>query len=792
MGKRRVEVVIAGDASSLNRAFGSAGKSASLFSKSLKFAGAYIGIQQLSRGFTSIVTQAADFEKTLSVLQATSDATGAQMKQVSSTAMKLGSDIRLPGTSASDAASAMLELSKGGLSVKQSMDAARGTLQLSAAAQMENADAARVVADALNAFSLSGEQAGRVADLLAASANATTASMPEMADALKQSSAVAKQLHVPIGDTVTALGLLANAGIKGSDAGTSLKTMLLRLSAPAANASKMMKQLGVTSFDAHGKMLPLPVIADDYRKALSGLSDKQKAAALNTIFGTDAIRAANVILGKGAPAFEKMSKAVNKQGVAAQLAAAQNKGFTGAMDAFKSTMSTLAIQLGTTWLPRLTQLMLALSQMASWLGVHVPAAWERMKSAGQTAVTWFKANLLPTFQAAVERIKAVWRFMGDDIMRVARTVFANMLNIIRPALLTISAVFKAIGALIRGDWGALWGAVKGIVSNGLHTVIALIKGAASAVLAAARFVGTMIWQGVKAGVAKLAQLHAELIRMVGSAIKAVASWALGAAADIGRAIGQGVLNGVKSMAGAVAGAVQDMASGALSKAKSFLHINSPSKVFSREVGAPITEGIAHGIMSKAPMVSTAIDKLLRKMKGKLSAQSRLSIAELTFGTDDDLAALKRVAKVAEAQLRSALKSGKQDKIQEAAGNLKGVRDQLAQLQGDRRDTKLQAAVDMAKLTAGTTDDVRAMRAMEKSLVARLAEATRRKDYSGQSQIAQALLGLRGELSSINGGPGGGGDVNVTINGSGFDSTDPRQLAASISWWQRASAVGAVA
>ena len=275
--------------------------------------------------------------------------------------------------------------------------------------------------------------------------------MTEMADALKQSSAVAAQLHVPLGDTVTALGLLANAGIKGSDAGTSLKTMLLRLAAPGGDAAKMMEKLGVSTFDAHGKMRPMPAIAEDYRKALSGLSDEQKANALNTIFGSDAVRAASVVFGKGSSAFEKMSKAVNQQGVASKLAAAQNKGFAGALDAFKSTMSTLAIQLGTTWLPRLTQLMLALSQMASWLGVHVPAAWERMKSAGQTAVNWFKTNLLPTISAAVDNIKTVWRGMGDDNMRGAETIFRVLLSIVRPALLAVGGVFKAVGTMRRGE-----------------------------------------------------------------------------------------------------------------------------------------------------------------------------------------------------------------------------------------------------------------------------------------------------------------------------------------------------
>ena len=257
------------------------------------------------------------------------------MEQVGTLAKALGNDIKLPGVSASDAAEAMTELAKGGLTVHDSMKAVRGTLQLATAAQVNNAEAATITADALNAFGLSGSKAGKVANLLAASANASTAEIQDMALGMKAASAVFVQGHQSITNLTTLLGLMANAGIKGSDAGTSLKTIMLSLMAPTDKGAAAMKSLGINVRDASGHMLPMRNLIQIFTERLGKIGNAQRDAALKTIFGSDAIRAANIILMHGTAAWDKMREAVSKQGAAAALAAAQSKGFNGAMENFK-------------------------------------------------------------------------------------------------------------------------------------------------------------------------------------------------------------------------------------------------------------------------------------------------------------------------------------------------------------------------------------------------------------------------------------------------------------------------
>jgi TP901 family phage tail tape measure protein len=304
----------------------------------------------------SSVRKAAEFEQTLNVLKETSGATDRQMKAVSKTALKLGADTKLPATSAKDAADAMLQLSKGGLSVRQTMGAARGVLQLSAAAQISNADAAEVAADALNAFGLKGREAVRVADLLAAAANATTTDIPPLASALQQSAASAHALGIPIEDLVTMLGQLANAGIKSSDSGTSVKTMLQALTPNSRRAAEMMDKLNVSAFDQAGRFVGMPKLIGQFTQGLRGLSQEQRAVAIETIFGSDASRAANIILGQSVEKHRQLKQRVTESGAAADLAAAQTKGAKGATEAFNSAVDTLQVSLGLALLPTLTQL----------------------------------------------------------------------------------------------------------------------------------------------------------------------------------------------------------------------------------------------------------------------------------------------------------------------------------------------------------------------------------------------------------------------------------------------------
>jgi TP901 family phage tail tape measure protein len=234
------------------------------------------------------------------------------------------------------------------------MDAARGVLQLSAAAQIGNAQAAEITANALNTFGLAGTDATRVANLLAGGANASSAEITDMAAAIQMSGSVAASMGVPIEDLTTAIALMANAGIAGSDAGTSLKTMLMRLGAPTNEAAALMRDLGVNVFDASGTMLPMEQIIGQFSGALGGMTMEQRNAALATLFGADAIRAANVVLMGGTDAFNAMETAVTAEGQAQALAAAQTSGFQGSLDGLRSTVETVLLTVGTPFLTMLT------------------------------------------------------------------------------------------------------------------------------------------------------------------------------------------------------------------------------------------------------------------------------------------------------------------------------------------------------------------------------------------------------------------------------------------------------
>ncbi len=284
-----------------------------------------------------------DYEKAMNVLGAVTNATGEQMQELSALAKELGADITLPGTSAADAAEAMAELAKAGLDVNEVMAAAKGVLQMSAAGQLGNAEAAEITANALNVFNLEGSEAVRVADLLAAAANSSSGEVRDMADALQMSASVFATAGMEIEELVAAISLMSNAGIQGSDAGTSLKQMLLSLQAPSKNAKALMNELGINIYDASGKMLDMRSIIDIFSTQMSGLTQEQRNFALATIFGSDAVRAANIVLMGGVEAYDTMLGKVTEVGAASKLASALMEGLTGSMENLKSAFETAAI-----------------------------------------------------------------------------------------------------------------------------------------------------------------------------------------------------------------------------------------------------------------------------------------------------------------------------------------------------------------------------------------------------------------------------------------------------------------
>lgn len=294
-------------------------------------------------GLSAVISKGIEYQANLNELQAVSQATALDMRKVGDTAKALGADMSLPATSAADAAAAMVELAKGGLTVDEAMKAAKGTLQLAAAAQVDGAQAAEIQANSLNAFGLEADQAGRVADVLANTANAAAGSIVDIGNSMKFIAPVSAALKISIEDTAAAIGLLANQGIKGEQAGTSLRGILASLASPSAAAKKGLRALNVEVFDAQGKFVGLRKFTDQLAQAKKRLSDAEFAAAASTAFGNEGFTAANALAAEGAVAFDQMVVSVSRVGGAADVAAARTKGLGGAIEGFKSQVETAGI-----------------------------------------------------------------------------------------------------------------------------------------------------------------------------------------------------------------------------------------------------------------------------------------------------------------------------------------------------------------------------------------------------------------------------------------------------------------
>jgi TP901 family phage tail tape measure protein len=308
-----------------------------------------------------------EYEDNLNMLQEVSRATDAEMKVMRSTAKALGKDLTLPSTSAADAAAAMLELSKAGLSVVDTQKAAKGVLQLAAAGALSEARAAEIASNALNSFRMSGSKATKVADLLAAAANASSSEVEDLAQGMSMASAVFANAGYSVSDLTTALSLMANAGIKGSDAGTSLKQMLLMLASPSEKTAGLMKEIGFSAYTADGRLKGLSEIIAHTSEVTKGMTQQQRDFTLSQIFGADAMRAITVLTAAGAQGFDKMETAVNRAGAAQDLAAARTKGLRGAIDSLKSLAETYALTIYEKVAPTATD-------MLRWFANEIPGA----------------------------------------------------------------------------------------------------------------------------------------------------------------------------------------------------------------------------------------------------------------------------------------------------------------------------------------------------------------------------------------------------------------------------------
>lgn len=375
----------------------------------------------------SAVTTEKQFSTSMRLIQAATGATGGEVKKLNDLAIKMGADTSF---SANDAADAMLELAKAGIDTKTIMGGGlAGTLTLAAAGGTELGTAATIASNALNTFNLKGRDMAKVAAALAGGANASSASVESLGQGLQQVGPGATNAGLSLQETVAALSAFDAAGIKGADAGTSLKTMLSRLVPQTEKAATEMELLGIKFTKADGSFKSLSQVSQILQDKLGGLTDEQRTQTLATLFGSDATRAATVLMHKGSKGIEKYIKATKDQNAAQDMANARMGGTAGALERLSGSIETAKLRLGQELAP-------TIAKVADGLGKNLVPMMEGVIDGGKKMVN----AVAPAFKEIGEALKHLTS-QGDGAgdmfndtfipaLKLASNVVAGLVNFI--------------------------------------------------------------------------------------------------------------------------------------------------------------------------------------------------------------------------------------------------------------------------------------------------------------------------------------------------------------------------
>lgn len=337
----------------------------------------------VAAGIGVAVAKFAEFDQAMSFVAATGDDARENLDSLRQAALDAGAATVF---SASEAANAIEEMAKAGLSARDILSGGlTGALDLAAAGGLEVADAAGIAATALKIFNLEGSDMSHVADLLAAGAGKAMGDVSDLSAALAQGGQVAAATGLSIEETTAALASFASQGLLGSDAGTSFKTMLQRLTPQSDEARRKMEELGVSAYDSSGNFIGLAEFAGNLQDALADLTPEQRNAALSVMFGSDAVRAANVIYQEGEAGIRDWITAVDDQGYAAETAATRLDNLVGDWEAFTGALDTAFISMGEGANGPLRWFIQSLTELVD--GFNALPDWAKQVGVGMAALT---------------------------------------------------------------------------------------------------------------------------------------------------------------------------------------------------------------------------------------------------------------------------------------------------------------------------------------------------------------------------------------------------------------------
>ena len=448
------------------------------------------------------------------------------MDTLSKLAKKMGAETAF---SASECAEALNYLALAGYDTQQMCDTLPTVLNLAAAGDIQLASASDMVTDAMSALGMGVDEAGTMVDQMAKTASTTNTSVAQLGEGILTIGATAKSIKGGTAELNTALGILANNGIKGAEGGTHLRNIILSLQSPTDAAAKQMEALGISVYDSEGNMRSLNDILGDLNTSMDGMTSAEKSNIISTIFNKTDLSSVNALLANTGSTWDDLQQKITDSGGAAQqMADTQLDNLQGQITILKSALEGLAISFGELLMP-------AIKQIVGWVQKFVDFLNSLDEGTKKTIVTiaLVVAALGPVLIVIGKVISAVGTIMTivpkiAGVINTVKGAFAalNTTMLANPSVLIIAAIAALVAAFIylwnncdgfRQFWIDLWENVKQVAI----TVWNAIKEFFSQVWEAIKTIFSTVFEVIKTLVTTYFNLYKTIIETVINVIKTV-------------------------------------------------------------------------------------------------------------------------------------------------------------------------------------------------------------------------------------------------------------------------------
>lgn len=567
---------------------------------------------------------ASDFEKAMSGVQAITGATGTDFETLREKAIELGATTSF---SAGEVAEAMTEMAKAGWTTTQIIEGMAGVLDATAASGESLGTVSTIVADAITGIGLKAKDSARVADLMTQAANSGTIGVADLGESYKYVAPLAQSMGLSIEDVTTALSAMSMAGIKGSQAGTSLRTVLANMAKPSKTVATAMEELGLSITNSDGSFKSLDQIVTIMRTEFSGLTEDQQAYYATALAGKEGMSGLISLLNLTQEEYDALSASMsNCSGIAGETASVMQDNMQSKVEQLGGSLESLAIKLSEYVIPYLTGLVEKITAAVEAFTNLSPGVQKAiLVIAGVVAVAGPLLIVIGKVISAVGTIMTIIPKLAG-VINVVKTAFAalNATMLANPIVLIIAAIAALVAAFIhlwntneafRQFWIDLWENIKQVAIAAWNAIKEFLVAAWQTISSVAQSIWNGIkdffvdiWEGIK-------DTASGILDTIKGGFNSAVSFITGLASSAytwGSDIISGIVDGIESCIDKVKNAVTNVAE----TIRSFLHFSVPDE-------GPLTDyeswmpdfmsGLAKGIEKSRGMIAKAVDGVASDM-----------------------------------------------------------------------------------------------------------------------------------------------------------------------------------